>query len=134
MKTIYIDTVGLSAGTTNVYNANSSGTYPVLTVTSAGTAFSQPIDLLRSETYAAVYLGTNGGTAGTGTFVLQLQQSNDLVNWVNTGSNGTLTIGTALALSMDRPLFHYIRTAVSGVSAGTLLITSQVITKSDSFQ
>lgn len=131
MKYNFIDTVGLAEAATNLYT---SGTYPAFNTVNGTNGTGLVVNVTGQETYSAVFLGSNGGTAGTGTFVIQLQSSNDNKNWINEGTAGTLTIGTAIGISVDRPKYHFIRPLVSGVSAGTLVINAQILTKSDTFQ
>lgn len=73
-------------------------------------------------------------TTFAGTISVQLQSSNDNANWISQGTAGTLTAGTALGVVVDRPGYHFIRTSVSGVTAGVLTLNAQILTKSDSYQ
>ena len=84
MKSNYIDTVGLSVGTANtIYNANQQGTitFPSTSLVATGTANSITIDTYRSESFGAVFLGTNN----TGT---------SYVYTATIGTPGLLTTGT----------------------------------------
>jgi hypothetical protein len=88
-------------------------------------------------TGAGVATNTVTPTALAGTSLVQLQSSNDNTTWIAQGTAGTLSVGTAITpigISYDRPQYHFLRFQVTGVTAGQLVITPQVLTKTDAAQ
>lgn len=66
---------------------------------------------------------------GTGSYTLQLQESNDGVTWINVGSSTAVTATGAVMMKVDRAVSLYYRVDVARTSGSITSLTILAHTK-----